>query len=642
MCGIAGFVARTRGVPPIDASRARAVLDSIGHRGPDARGEFADGNVWLGHLRLSILDLSSAGNQPMSTRDGRFVITYNGEIYNFKDLAGELALTGMRSSGDSEVALRAFELLGIDALAKLNGMFAFAIFDRQARKLWLVRDRLGIKPLYYRIDSQGLAFGSEIKAIRGLAGGTTVCDLPLLHEWLYYGNTLGGRTLHRGIQQLLPGHCLELDVNSFAHRVKAYWSLSAHVSGVSRPAVSADQAIVETKRLLDAAVRRQLVSDVQVGVFLSGGVDSSAITAIAAKHYPGRLSTYSAGFDDIDGVDERPKARRVAAAYNTDHHELHIRGGDLADLVEKMVHHHDQPFSDAANIPLYLMAREIRGTTKVMLQGDGGDEVFGGYRRYVSLRYRPLILPFAPLARRLPGAVARSPYGYRAQRYMHAYGAGDLASTMGRLLTTKDETRHPTGVFTPWVREIVERADPLARYRECQPLYAREDVPNQMSLVDLTVELPDIFLEKVDRATMAASVEVRVPFLDHDLVDYVVTLPGAVKMPWGRKKWLLKQVLKDLVPDDVLNGPKTGFRVPYGFWVRKALKPVFFDHFARFQRLWPNVLDAAEVERLYTATGGGSHDRADTLWKLLNLMIWVNNSSVVLESQTEPRELCAR
>jgi asparagine synthase (glutamine-hydrolysing) len=225
---------------------------------------------------------------------------------------------------------------------------------------------------------------------------------------------------------------------------------------------------------------------------------------------------------------------------------------------------------------------------------------------------------------------------------MHAYGAGDLASTMGRLLTMKDETRHPTSVFSPWVREIVERADPLARFRECQPLYDREDVPNQMSLVDLTIELPDVFLEKVDRATMAASVEVRVPFLDHDLVDYVVRLPGAVKMPWGRKKWLLKQVLKDLVPHDVLFAPKTGFRVPYGFWVRTALKPLFFDYLTRFERLWPDVLDRTEVERLYAATGGGWEDRSDTLWKLLNLMIWVSNSNVTLETRTEPLELCAR
>ena len=595
MCGIVGLVSRAPGTPPVDRTRRQGVIASVRHRGPDAQGEYSDGNLWLGHVRLSILDLSSAGNQPMATADGNLVIIYNGEVYNFKELAAELSLTNLRSGSDTEVILRAFEKLGVDSLGKLNGMFAFAVYDKQAQKLWLVRDRLGIKPVYYRLDARGLIFGSEIKSILALMDETPVCDLSSMHEWLYYGNTLGGRTLYQGIRQLHPGHYLELDLASFTHRVQEYWSLRRQTSSSYALQSSVGEMIAETRRLFEEAVRRQLVSDVPVGVFLSGGVDSSAITAIASKYYGGRLATYSAGFDDLDGVDERPKARRIAAFFGTEHHELYIHGGGVAELVEKMVHHHDMPFSDAANIPLYLMASQISGTTKVVLQGDGGDEVFGGYRRYVTLRYRPWLHPIARWGQYLHGVLPKSSFHHRVQRYLQAFAAKDIASTMALLLTANDPHSSPAVVFAPRVREILEQADPFARYRECQQYFADQDIGNQMSLVDLMIELPDVYLEKVDRATMAASLEVRVPFLDNDLVDYVVRIPGNKKMPWGKKKWLLKQALQGIVPHDILYGPKTGFNVPFGYWLRTSLKPLFFDHLARFNRERPDVLNAEKV-----------------------------------------------
>lgn len=630
MCGIAGLVRREPGIQTFSAERAARVLASIRHRGPDAQGSYTGNQLWLGHVRLSILDLSSAGNQPMATANENFVIVYNGEVYNFKKLAAELSLSDLRSSSDTEVILRAFEKLGVASLEKLNGMFAFALYDKRAQKLWLVRDRLGIKPLYYRIDNQGLIFGSEIKSIIGLMDEAPMCDLSSLHEWLYYGNTLGGRTLYQGIQQLQPGHYLELDLTSFSWRIEEYWSLRRQSIGSSTVRSSAEEMIAETRRLLEEAVRRQLVSDVPIGVFLSGGVDSSAITAIASRYYGGRLATYSAGFDDLNGVDERPKARRVAAHFGTDHHELHIQGGGLADLVEKMVHHHDMPFSDAANIPLYLMAAQISAKTKVVLQGDGGDELFGGYRRYVSLRHHALLRRIARWGSGLDGLMPDSIFYRRVRRYMHAYAADDLATTMARLLTPVDPHSSPEAIFAPRLLEELGKVDPFSRYRECQPYFAQHDIPNQMSLVDLMIELPDIFLEKVDRATMAASLEVRVPFLDHDLVDYVVRIPANRKMPWGRKKWLLKEALRGLVPDDILYGPKTGFNVPFGYWLRTALKPLFFDHLATFDREQPGVLNLPEVRGMYTAMEGGDYDRSNTLWNLLNLMIWCNRLKVAI------------
>jgi asparagine synthase (glutamine-hydrolysing) len=622
------MVSYAEGIPPLDRSKTQSVMASIKHRGPDAQGEYFDGNLWLGHVRLSILDLSSAANQPMATADGSLVITYNGEVYNFRELAAELSLNDLRTSSDTEVVLRAFERLGVDSLCKLNGMFAFAIYDKRSQKLWLVRDRLGIKPLYYRLDARGLIFGSEIKAILAIMDETPACDLSSLHEWLYYGNTHGGRTLYQGIRQLLPGHYLELDLKSFTHRVQEYWSLRRQASCTNLVLSSVEEMIVETRRLLEEAVRRQLVSDVPVGVFLSGGVDSSAITAFASKHYAGKLATYSAGFDDLAGVDERPKARKIAALFGTEHHELYIHGGGMADLVEKMVHHHDMPFSDAANIPLYLMASQVSGTTKVVLQGDGGDEVFGGYRRYVTLRYRPLLHPIARWGQRLFGILPNSSFQRRVQRYLHAYAAEDIASTMALLLTPTNPRLSPTAIFASRVRKYLEQQDPFARYRECQNYFIDHDIGNQMSLVDLMIVLPDTFLEKVDRATMAASLEVRVPFLDHDLVDYVVRIPGKRKMPWGKKKWLLKQALEGILPHDVLYGPKTGFNVPFDYWLRTSLKSLFFDHLAKFNRERPDVLNIEKVHGEFATMEEGEYDRANMLWNLLNFMIWCNNSKV--------------
>lgn len=627
MCGIVGFVRRSQHILKPADSRLDRALDLIRHRGPDASGTYADGTVWFGHVRLSILDLSEAGNQPMSAGDD-LVITYNGEVYNFRDLAAELSLSGLRSGSDTEVILRAFEKLGLSSLKKLNGIFAFAIYDRRAQKVWLVRDRLGVKPLYFSIDEDGLCFGSEIKSIVELRGKGPECDLSSLHEWLYYGNALGGRTLYKGIRQLKPGHYLELDLRSFTHTVREYWSLQQHVNGGPPVEASSEEIIATTRSLLETAVRRQLVSDVPVGIFLSGGVDSSAITALASRYYEGKLATYSAGFDDMDGTDERLKARRVAEHFGTEHHELYIEGARIADLVEKMVHHHDMPFCDSANIPLYLMAAEISAKTKVVLQGDGGDEVFGGYRRYVTLRYRHLMRPVSFVARNCCFFIRNHSLRRRVERYVNAYGARDVALTIARLLTPVYPEDSPESVFTPSFSGMLKLHDPFARYRECHDFFAKHDIGNRMSLIDLMVELPDIFLEKVDRATMAASLEVRVPFLDNDLVEYVVRIPGPNKMPGGKKKWLLKQALHGIVPDDVLYGPKTGFNVPFGYWLRTNLKPLFFDHLAVFEREQPNILDVDRISTMFTAMEEGEHDRCYTLWNLLNLMVWRNNSKV--------------
>ena len=634
MCGVLGMAVRPPNSSVPEPDRFLSALDTIRHRGPDGTGTYRDKNLLLGHTRLSILDLSSAGSQPMRTGDDRFVISYNGEIYNFRELAAQLGLQNLRSGSDTEVVLRAFADLGVACLPRLNGMFAFALYDKLSRKIWLVRDRIGIKPMYFRIDATGLTFASEIKAIVALAQKSSICNVAALHEWLYYGNALGGRTLHAGIEQLLPGSYLELDLDSFEHKIGKYHQFRGNHKHRVGSRIDAGVSSGEIRRLLEDAVRRQLVSDVPVGVFLSGGVDSTAITAFASRHYQGRLATYSVGFDFAAGTDELPVARRMAQHFGTDHHEIHVTGAGVSSVVEKMVHHHDMPFADAANIPLYMMSQEISAHTKVVLQGDGGDEVFGGYRRYATLKHYRLLRILAQSLQSVHRLAPRSPMYYRIQRYLHAFSAPDLATTMALLLTQEDRCSHPCKVFSPEVAGAVSNFDPFARFREVQSWFAEQDIGNQMSFTDICIELPDLFLEKVDRSTMAASLEVRVPFLDNELVDYAAGLSGSDKMPHGRKKWLLKKSLEGIVPNEVLRGPKIGFTVPYGMWLQTSLKQMFFDHLSAFTRSHPAILNAEQVRILFARTGEGQQNHSFMLWKLFNLMIWANLSNMQFTDQS--------
>lgn len=628
MCGIVGQVFSN--VKPT-CQIVDSAVEKIRHRGPDMSGCYASGQVWMGHVRLSILDVSDAARQPMSSADQRFIICYNGEVYNFKDLSRSQALQGLKTQSDTEVVLRLFAQLGVESIKLLNGMFSFAIYDRQENKIWLVRDRLGIKPLHYRIDDEGLSFASEIKALLELESQSPHCDLSSVHEWLYYGNTLGERTLYQGIKKLLPGHYLELDLETFRSEVVCYWS-PADYADRDKLTVPIKDRIEQTRDLLEQAVARQLVSDVPVGVFLSGGIDSSAITAFASRHYEGKLATYSVGFDFDKGVNELPVAKEIAQLYGTDHHELHISGFEISDVVEKMVEHHDMPFSDAANIPLYLLCSQISDKTKVVLQGDGGDELFGGYSRYTTLSFYRTAQFLARIAGFVNQLALRNPKYYRRQRYIHALttNSHDLSEVMASLLTEEDRNDDLTRLFASDFRSSIEKSDPFARYRQCQQRVVNEDVVNQMLLVDSMIILPDIFFEKVDRSTMAASVETRVPFLDHDLVDFCMRLPGSHKVRFGKKKWLLKKALEGTVPDAVLYGKKTGFGVPYGYWLRTALKPLLFDHLEAFQNANPGVLDPRAVQGIVEDHLSRRRDRSFLLWKMLNFFIWANRRKVVL------------
>lgn len=594
------------------------MADSIRHRGPDDRGVMIDGPAALGHARLSIIDLSPTGHQPMQSHDGSSWMAYNGEVYNFPELKDSLQREGIvfRGTSDTEVVLEAYMKWGEEVFARLNGMFAIAVWDGRSQRLHLVRDRFGIKPLYYHEFGGGLAFASEIKALLASRRTDASMDWQGFHEFIYYGNPLRSSTLFAGIKALLPGHRLTLDRAGM--NVRPYWRVE-DVAPIQDDIATASRTVL-TK--LDESVRRHLISDVPVGVFLSGGIDSSAITALASKHYQNRLRTYSVGFDFAEGVNELPKARRVAEHFGTEHEELHIAGKNMPDIIERLVRAHDQPFSDAANIPLYLLCEKLRGRVKVILQGDGGDEIFGGYRRYAVLRYERFWRMVALILPKLAVIAPRRPTYYRGMRFFQAIRQQDPAMRTALLMTQELSSSPPTRVLTAAARERLAQSDPFREYRTAFDRFKHLDPVQRMLYIDSQILLPDQFLEKVDKSTMACSIEIRVPFLDADLAAYGMGLPSSYKVRRREKKWILRRALRGLLPDDILDGPKTGFGVPFEYWLVEPLadymKSVLLDPWV----LGQGMFDRDALESVMAEHIAGRRNNGFLLYKLLNFALW--------------------
>jgi asparagine synthase (glutamine-hydrolysing) len=595
------------------------MMQTLAHRGPDAEGAFVAPGVALGHRRLSILDLSPTGAQPMTV--GATTVVYNGEAFNFRDLRAELEERGVRfrGSSDTEVVLQAYELWGIEGLARLEGLFALALWDAMRQRLVLMRDRLGIKPLYYSWQDGRLAFGSEIKAVLKGIDPSREVDEQALAEYLWFGNAFEDRTMYGSVRALGAGH--RLIVEGGVCRIEPWWRIEEWLARPS-PATDSREAAVAVRGALDGAVARQLVSDVPVGIFLSGGVDSSSIAASAALASARRLSSFSVGFDFEGGINELPKASRVAGLLGLDHHELRIRGGDLEEVIVALVKAHDEPFADAANIPLYLLAQAMRGELKVVLQGDGGDEMFAGYRRYAILRNAPgwRMGPrvLERLLRFMPGRMSA-----RLGRMSSALGQVDPAVRMALLLTVETLGASPYSMLTTDARRRLESvSDAFAAYRKCAKRFSAQDAVQQMLLTDITLQLPSQFLAKVDRATMAHGVEARVPLLDERVASLAIGLPSRLKVRGTQKKVVLRDAMRERLPADILDGPKTGFGVPYEEWLRGPL-----HEFARAAILDAKFVDRFSMDRTRLETALREHrvrsrDRGFLLWKLLQLSLW--------------------
>lgn len=620
MCGIVGVY--QFGNLPVSVEGLVIANETIKHRGPDSGDVYFNKNVGLGHRRLSIIDLNAVANQPMYSSDGRYVIVFNGEVYNFLELRESLISQfgcNFKSSSDTEVVLEAYIQWGTDAFKLLNGMFALAIFDKEKDNIIVTRDRYGIKPLYYFSDGDQFVFASEILAIRAYLGNSVKSgiDYQALGEYAWFGNSLGENTLFDNIKELLPGRFLK--VADAGIEINRFWNPAE----INDNKDLSEKAVVDTVRtLMEKSVKRHLISDVPVGIFLSGGIDSSVITALASKYYSGRIKTYSVGFDFDKGINELPKARMIAKKFNTDHHEVQVEAKNLPDVIERLVDAHGEPFADAADIPLYLLTNQVKKEVKVVLQGDGGDEIFGGYSRYFTLTKQNYFKPWK-LFSSLPWQLINNTAILQKVRFLDAINAGNDADKLALLLTMESKRRLPTKIFSSNVNVKLSNINPFKRYYELNEEFKNKDLIQRLFNIDLSCILPDTFLEKVDKSTMANSVEIRVPFLDNDLVEFALSIPASLKVKNGVKKYLLKRAFEDLIPHDILYGPKTGFGVPYSFWIQKPLLSYMKSNINDPKVVASGVLNHRLINEFIEKHNRGAGNYGFLLWKCLILSIWI-------------------
>jgi asparagine synthase (glutamine-hydrolysing) len=617
MCGIAGWIAGPQA--GLDQDTLQAMLRAIAHRGPDDSGtaqfrSHATGHdVFLGHRRLAIIDPEGA-RQPMCDDAAGLALTFNGEIYNFRQLREELSGLGYRFTRDSdtEVLLRAYQHWQCDVVDHLRGMFAFAIWDAGKERLLLARDRFGEKPLYLHESANGLCFASEIKALLRVPGVKCAVDPAAVWDYLAYRYVPGPQTLFSGIRKLQPGTKAVWERGKLTE--SRYWSPPDRgMSGSANPPADVAGAFLSR---LDEAVRLQMVSDVPFGAFLSGGLDSSMIVALMSRHNSA-VNTFSVGFGEA-GYSELGYAGQVARHFGTTHHEITVTDRDLIERLPALVGFRDAPVSEPSDIPIHRLACEASRSVKMVLTGEGSDEILGGYPKHVAER-------LAPHYQRLPGAVRRGlfaplaralPYGFHRiktavanlniedwrERYVRWFGALSAAER-DRLAVLRSPRAAP-------VETAPFDADP-----RCSSL-------RRMLYFDQTSWLPDNLLERADRMTMAASIEARVPFLDHELAAFVSTLPDRYRVRGRTTKWILRAAARNLLPERILSRPKVGFRVPVGEWFRGPMRDFLASHLqgaASMTRAYyePRVLDGILAEHW-----SGRQNSEKLLWALLNLEIW--------------------
>jgi asparagine synthase (glutamine-hydrolysing) len=627
VCGIAGFLDEERaGDPDWLARVATAMADSLAHRGPDRGAAWVDADAGLafGHRRLAIVDLSPAGDQPMVSACGRYVIAYNGEMFNAAELrAGIEAARGphrWRGHSDTEAMLEAVATWGVAATAqRLIGMFAFAVWDRQARTLWLVRDRLGIKPLYVTTGGGAFCFGSELKALRAAPGFAAALDADAAADFFRLGYVPAPGCILAGVRKLAPGEVLELPWRG-APRSSRFWTLAETIAAARAAPQDAGEALEQLDALLRDSVRRRLVADVKLGVFLSGGIDSSTVAALMQATAGRAVRSFSLGFAE-QGFDEAPHARAVARHLGTEHTELYVTEADALAVIPELPFWFDEPFADASAVPTLLLARLARRHVTVALSGDGGDELFAGYPRYAQARRGLALFAAVPRpARRLAARVSRAVAGGAR---VPARGAGRaLGDRAADLLELADAgalyERHLSRWPVPPTR-AGGGGGALARAWHAVPV---EDAGERMQAVDTLTYLPDDILTKLDRATMATALEARVPLLDHRVVAFAWSLPAGLKRRDGKGKWLLRQLLARHVPPALTERPKQGFELPVGAWLKGALRDWAEDLLAPVLAGRDPLLQAAPVAAAWQRHQQGVRDCGSELWAVLSFLAW--------------------
>jgi asparagine synthase (glutamine-hydrolysing) len=628
MCGIAGIL-KLDPRAGVDEQRLAAMRDSLAHRGPDGAGSVVRGPVGLAHRRLSIIDLEG-GRQPMSNRDGTVWLTYNGELYNFRELRKELEARGhrFRTASDTEVVLEAWQAFGEGCVDRLRGMFAFALWDADRQCLFLARDRLGIKPLYFSAVAGELLFASEIKAILAGSRSRPAFNRAVLPEFLASRYVAGSETFFEGIHKLLPGHTLCWTARAGLHG-RHYWqpptprpdAAAFEGAGSGRPY---RDVVAAVRAGLEDAVQSHLVSDVPLGLFLSGGIDSTVLAALMARRLDAPLRTFSVGFDEAE-ADESGYARLAAGAVGAQHHEVRMTPQRFFAELPRLVWHEDEPIAFTSSVPLHVVSRLARRHVKVVLTGEGADELFLGYDyRYriteQNLRWGSRFRRVVPAGLRRPLAAAVPGLPRRLRRYAER-------SFLSLRCDPRDMFFENFAVFRQRHREALLADADLERDRDLHGCglqhYAagRNDALASMSHTDLQTYLVELLM-KQDQMSMAASLESRVPFLDHLLVEQVASIPGRLRLQHGRTKALLRDVVADLVPPAILNRRKMGFPVPVGPWLRGPFWPVVEEFVLGHRSRARGHFDATALQAMAQEHRTGRCDHAERLWLLINFEIW--------------------
>lgn len=628
MCGIAGFVNSG-----LDAEEAGALLrsmtDIIRHRGPDDDGHWLGDGAGLGMRRLSIIDVAG-GQQPIANEDGSVIVVFNGEIYNYQQLRRALEATGHQfaTNSDTETIVHAYEEDGIDFVRRLHGMFAIALWDRTRRRLVLTRDRFGKKPLHYAFDGQRLLFGSEIKSLLLAPGVRRELDPMAISQYFTFGYIPAPRTAFAGIHKLPAGHTLALEDGQI--KLHRYWQLDF----TPRCADDEETATRRVRELLLDAVRMRLISEVPLGAFLSGGIDSSTVVALMSQVATERVKTFSIGFEEQD-YSEVEYARLVARRYNTDHHEMIVRL-DLLDDLPRLVWDFDEPFADASMVPTYYVSKLAREHVTVALSGDGGDELFGGYGSYMrgmqDLRLSHLAGPMRALG---PVVGNLLPDGMRGKNRLRnlAWPAAERFAEAASVVQTSLRQRLLQRDFLFQGASDPRRIQ-LDRFDEVSAL----DHFTQMQRVDVETYLSYDILVKVDKASMFTSLETRAPLLDHVLAEYVASLPHDVRNRGGQSKYVLKRAVRDLLPHEILYRSKMGFGLPVEHWLRRDLREMTYDLLRSQQARDRGVVDTAVVEQLLADHQRLRRNNAQPIWTWLCFELW---ASIYLDRVT-PRSLRER
>jgi asparagine synthase (glutamine-hydrolysing) len=622
MCGIAGFV--TNGGAPQPPGVIERMTDALRHRGPDDEGHYTDRSAALGHRRLSIIDVA-AGHQPMPNEDGRLQIVFNGEIFNHAALRPDLERAGHRYTTrcDTETILHSYEQYGADCVSRFRGMFAFAIWDTAARTLFCARDRLGIKPLYYYWDGKLFAFASEIKALLAHPAISASFDEALLPEYLAFGYTSGDRTLFAGIRKLMPGHVLTLALDAEAPRleIRRYWDIPA-----PEPEPGRDDAswIRECRERLEETVRMRLMSDVPLGMFLSGGLDSSAIAALIKRMTTGPVETFSVGYREAQ-FSELSYARQVAESIGTDHHEIVVGMDDFFGALPRLIWHEDEPITWPSSVSLYFVSKLASERVKVVLTGEGSDELFGGYGRYrfylLNQRWARIygVLP-AGLRRRIrEGVAATRLLAAGPRRKLQHTFVGRDASVEALYLDnfySAFSGGEQRSLFPP-----LAGGAPYAGFLEFWNTGRPYSTLQRMLYADQKTYLVELLM-KQDQMSMASSIESRVPFLDHTFVEFAARVPDRLKVRGGEGKYIVKRAVEDLLPREIIYRRKMGFPTPLRQWLREPAAEKLLATLRDPNGLLGPYVDRAALDALLARQSSGAEDVTDRIWRLLNLQIW--------------------